>query len=323
MASAANAGMEDVGVKGAQFLFGLNLNDFARKVVLQMARGNNSSAAGKLNLAAVNMGAATLVTQLSAELLCTGHVEEAAEVTAAFWDAAEESGMEPKIGAASAAPAVVKAIDAGHAGVASNVQTVLIDRGYMPLVVWLSIAVVDHCYRPDAVAQGTWAALTTQGARGTQISADVAAMTMVEGFYEISAAVGGELYDVACKEGCGEKAVEVLVLAASQAVAIGHPKAVVAVTELLMRDENRQNIAISSLIYMVEENVGNTGVEDAAKVSLCAVREKKVQLTLQLCRGIAAKWKTKILGAVGGEMIKQAAGGGYRFLIGKREAGVA
>jgi hypothetical protein len=314
MATAANAGMEDVGVKGAQFLLGLNLNVFARKVVLQMARGNNSTAAGKLNLAAVNMGAGTLVTQLSTELLCTGHVEEAADVTAAFWDAAQDSGMEPLVAAASAAPAVVKAIDAGHADVAANVQRVLIDRGYMSLVVWLSVAVVEHCHRPDAVAQGTWAALRTQGAEGTQVAADVAAMTMVEGFYEISATVGGELYDLACKEGCGDKAIEVLVLAAQEAVAIGHPEAVVAVTELLMGNDGRQNLAISSLIYMIEKNVGNTGVKDAAKVSMCAVREKKVQLTVLLCRGIAERRKTKLLGVVGGEMIKQAAVGVYSFL---------
>jgi hypothetical protein len=314
MATAANSGMEDIGVKGAQLLLGLNLNDFARKVVLQMARGKNASQAGKLNLAAVNMGAANLVTHLSTELLCTGHVEEAADVTAAFWDAAEENGLEPRVAAASAAPAVVNAIDAGHADVAANVQRLLIDRGYMPMVVLLSVAVVEQCHRPDAVALGSWTAITTQGAEGIQVAADVAAMTMVEGFYDISATVGGELYDLACKEGCGEKAIEVLCLAAKSAVAVGHPEAVVAVTELFLADSSRQNLAISSLIYMIEKNVGGTGVEDAAKVSLCAVQQKKVKVTVQLCRGIAARGKARLLGVVGAEMIKQAAVEVYSYL---------
>jgi hypothetical protein len=315
MATAADAGMEEIGVKGAQILLGLNLNDFARKVVLKMARNNKSAQAGQLNLAAVNMGAVSLVTQLSTELLCTGHIKEAADVTAAFWNAAEAEGMEPSVAAASASPAVVKAIDAGHAVAAANVQRLLIERGYMSLVVWLSVSVVEHCHRPDAVALGTWAALTTQGPEGLQLAADVAAMTMLEGFYQISATVGGELYDLACKEGCGDKAIEVLVLAAKQVVEIlDHPEAIVAVTEILMKDENRQCLVISSLIYMVKKNLGGTGVEDAAKISLCAVRERKVQLIVQLCRGIAAQGKERLLGDIGAEMVKQTARGVFSFL---------
>lgn len=295
MATAANAGAEGVGVQGAKLLLELNLHDFAHKVVRKMAQDKHATAAGKLNLAAVNMGAASLVTQLSAALLCAGHVSEAVEITAAFWDAAEESGMEPAVAAASAAPAVVQAVDAGHAAVVAAVQRELLEKEYIPLVIWLTVAVARMEGRPDVVASGTWAAMQCPG--GIELAANVACLTMLDGHYDVAAASAGKLYDLAGKE--RDRVVQVLGAAAKQAVTVRQDFAVVAVSELLI-DDGKEWLVAASVAWMVE----NGDSSDAAKVSMCAVREKKFGLVKTLVAEMISQGKMSAAAAVAGAMGK-------------------
>ena len=295
MAAAANTGAQGIGVKGAKLLLDLNLQDFAKKVVTKMARENQATAAGKLNLAAVNMGAGSLVTQLSAALLCAGHVSEAVEITAAFWDAAEESGMEPDVAAASAAPAVVQAVDAGHAVVVAAVQKELLEKEYTSLVIWLTVAVAKIEGRPDVVAAGTWAAM--QGPSGSELASNVAAMTMVEGHYDVAASSAGKLYDLAGEE--SYRVVHVLAAAAKQAVGVRQGRAVVAVSELLIA-EGREALVASSVAWMVEN--GDSDV--AGKISMQAVAERKFGLMQKLVAEMVSQGKTKAAAMVAGAMGK-------------------
>ena len=315
LTAATNVGLTGSAVRSAELMLGMNMHAFAKKVVLKMAAGESTSAAaGKLNMAAVNMGASSLITELSSALLIGDHIEEAAEITAAFWDAALESNMEPLIAASSMAASVVIAVDAGHAASVAAVQRLLLERNYANLVVWLTVGVCRSEKRPDAVAKGTLEAVKQPG--GKELAATVAAMTMAEGFYDVAAESAAEMYTLAeqmrkkMSDGGGERSedvvgvvVEIVGRAARQAIAVQQVAAVVEVSQILA--VNSLDLVVGVVVWMVENGNGN-GLADAAKVTVCAVKKRKFWMTWRLVYEMVRQGKGMVVltlaGATGTEI---------------------
>jgi hypothetical protein len=297
--AAANAGLEGAAVAGTQALLGLNMENFARDIVLCLVRDRQAHTVGKISVAAVENGAASLVQQLSVALLSSGHVEEAARVSAAFWDAAIEAGMHPLDVAASVAPAVAEAVDRGHSIQVAGVQRALLDSDHAPMAMWLLVALVERCSRLDAAASGTWTAVKEAKNGGDTVAA-IAALSMLEGHADVVASVASRMHQLAKKDGLRDAAVAVVAAAASEAASVDRPDAVVAVSERLM-ELGEGDLVADSMAKMVEQGHN----ERVGKISLNAVMQKKTGLVAVLTRELAGSGKlsaaTTAAGAAGME----------------------
>ena len=110
-------------------------------------------------------------------------------------------------------------------------------------------ALLDHAagWRPDAVAAGTWAAV--QGVPGgAALAAQVAALTMMEGYFYVVAAVTSRMY---CLAGDKSAVVDVVAAATAQAAAVGGQGDVAAVTALRV-DLGRADLVAGVVAAMVE-----------------------------------------------------------------------
>jgi len=303
MAASASAGLEGVAVSGARFFLDtLNMEQFTRDVVIRMVQLQHDEQAGRLNLAAVNAGEFSLITRLSAALLCNGCAKEAAAVSKAFWEVANATDSDalpvpisPSTIASTMAPAIVTAVDAGHAKTVAEVQRLLI-RKYQChlLVVGLTYAVASIENRPDAVSKGTLAALSLPG--GEALASSIAALTMVEGHFEVAAKVAGLMYQDAKKkyekqyvdEKSGKlltnSVTTVIADAASQSIGIGQIQPVIKVTELLFEQQNGE-LAAGAVLTMLSR----WEVKAIATVTIQALHQGKRQLVVQLIREMMAQ----------------------------------
>lgn len=314
MAASADAGLESVAVSGARFFLNtLNLEQFTRDVVIRMVQLQHDKQAGRLNLAAVCAGEFSLITRLSAALLCNGCAEEAAAVSQAFWEVANDTAPDdddsgtplpipPSTIAGTMAPAIVTAVDAGHALTVAEVQRLLIQRGCHLLVVWLTYAVATVEGRPDAVSKGTIAALGLPG--GEDLASNIAALTMVEGHYEVAAKVAGLMYKDA-KEDKTQSVddttlssqrlttivTRVVANAASQSIGIRQIQPVIKVTELLFEQQDGE-LAAGAVMTMLFRGE----VKAVATVSVRALHQGKRQLIVQLIMEMMAQMRH--LGAI-------------------------
>jgi hypothetical protein len=287
------------GLTGARVLLKFGLDDFARDIVLSMARRpGGAAAAGAIHLSALDgpAGDAETLRRFAAALLRAGHVDEAAAVGAACWEAALAAGVPPAAAARSLAGAAVEAVDAGCAAAVAAVQARFAAAGLHHLAMWVTVAVAREEGRPDAAARATLAAMRQDG--GAALAAACAALAMVEGHFLPVAAISAAMHALAA-DGAERAAVAAVVADASaQACAAGRPGAAAAVGELLLRKEalapHGADLMAASVDAMRREGRGDV----VGEVAVAAARAGGPVPALLLARALAARGELAALALV-------------------------
>ncbi|KAL4428435.1 hypothetical protein ABPG75_002524 [Micractinium tetrahymenae] len=223
-AACARAGWPGLAAATARLLFSLGMAPILTDVAVQLAIKGQAAAAGALCVAAAEQGPAPLVHRLCVGLLTGGHTAAAAATAEACWRVAAAAGWQPMQTAALLAPAVVSAVDGGHAPAVAQTLQLLFNARQQPLLMWLLEAMAAGLERPDAAAAVAWEAMQHAGGagkwsgEGVLAASDLAALLTVDRHHQTSAALALHLYN---RPGAAEQVAAVLAAGNAQAIEAG------------------------------------------------------------------------------------------------------
>ncbi|PRW50944.1 Transmembrane protein [Chlorella sorokiniana] len=168
VAAAVKSGGEAAMANAARGALVLNMDGFAREVVEKLVNNGDAAAAGRLCVAAIQMGPeqADAVRHIAVQLIASGSAATAATLGAAFWREAAAAGSTEaaapagpaqhtsgELQAAAAvvfAAAAVEAVGQGHAATMVEVTQLLLDDGQQELVAALVATMVAAGHSKEA-----------------------------------------------------------------------------------------------------------------------------------------------------------------------------